>query len=350
MNLYASATYRADLEAALSAAPCVERLKNTAILITGASGLIGSYLVDMLLTYNRLAGAEIRIYAMGRSEARLKERFDSAKTDHLTYVEHDVTEELSLDVSVDYIIHAASNAHPAAFGTDPVGTVLSNVIGTGHLLRYGREHGAKRFLFVSSGEVYGQWDGAVDSFSEDYCGYVDSLQPRSCYPVGKRAAETLCASYTQQYGLDTVLARPCHTYGPNVTASDNRATVQFMDRAIKGQDIVVSSTGKQLRSYCYVADCAAALLTILLCGRSTQAYNIATTGAMVTIGEFAAMVASQAGRSLIYAHPEKVTRAKRLPPVKQVLSAQKTEGLGWKGRYSVEEGIAHTLAVLNEAR
>lgn len=348
MNYYKSKTYLNDLKSALKDVSGLSGLKDSAILVTGASGLIGSYLVDMLLTYNRLENANIRIYALGRSEQRLRERFDGAKTEKLIYVEHDVCDEMELDTEIDYIIHAAGNAHPAAFSADPVGTILSNVQGTENLLRFGSAHGAKRLLFVSSGEVYGQCDEKTESFREDYSGYVDPLVARSCYPTGKRAAETLCVTYTEQFGLDTVIARPCHCYGPNVTTEDNRATVQFINKAMDGENIVVSSTGKQLRSYCYVADCVAGLLTVLLMGRSGEAYNIATSGVTVTVGEFAAIVASQSGRALVYAHPEKVTRAAKQPLVRQVLCTDKVEKLGWKGRYTVEEGVARTMAVLSE--
>ena len=348
MNYYKSKTYLNDLKSALKDVPGLSGLRDSVFLITGASGLIGSYLVDMLLTYNCLENANIRIYALGRSEERLRERFDGAGADALVYIAQDVCEKIELDAEVDYIIHAASNAHPAAFSADPVGTILSNVQGTENLLRFGSDHGAKRLLFISSGEVYGQCDENTDAFREDYSGYVDPLQARSCYPTGKRAAETLCVTYTEQYGLDTVIARPCHCYGPNVTATDNRATVQFIDKALKGENIVVNSTGRQLRSYCYIADCAAALLTVLLLGRSGEAYNVATSGVTVSVGEFAAIVASQSGRALVYAHPEKVTRAAKQPLVRQVLCTDKVEKLGWKGRYSVEKGVAHTMAVLKE--
>lgn len=348
MKYNTSQTYQNDLKTALGDIPSLGRLKNRSILITGASGLIGSYLVDMLLTYNRLEKANITIYALARSTARLKERFGETEQEHLVYVEQDVCDTITLETNVDYIIHAASNAHPAAFRADPVGTILSNVQGTEQLLRFGSAHGTRRLLFVSSGEVYGQCDKNTTAFHEDYSGYVDPLQARSCYPTGKRAAETLCVTYTEQYGLDTVIARPCHCYGPNVTRTDNRATVQFIDKALRGEDIVIQSTGRQLRSYCYIADCCAAILTILLLGGSGEAYNVANSEATVTVGEFAAIVASQSGRALIYEHPEKMTDIANTPMIRQVLGAEKVERLGWKGRYSVEEGIAHTLRVLRE--
>ena len=168
-------------------------------------------------------------------------------------VEHDVNIIPKFDFPVDFIIHAASNAYPAAFNADPVGTIMSNILGTKNMLDYALNHSAKRFLFLSSGEVYGQGDLSVDAFDEKYSGYVDPTSPRSCYPNSKRCAETLCVSYTKQYGLDTVIARPSHTYGANFTELDNRANVQFVNRAIKGDDIVLLSAGNQLRSYTYIA-------------------------------------------------------------------------------------------------
>lgn len=346
MNLYNSETYKKDIETAISSVVGIEKLDGASVLITGASGLIGSFLVDVLAFYNRKNNAGIKIYATGRSIERLEKRFSGLEKDELILVEHDVNKIPDFDFSVDYIIHAASNAYPAAFNDYPVDTVMSNVSGTYNLLEYGRNNSAKRFLFVSSGEVYGQGDVSLDSFSEDYSGYVDILQPRSCYPAGKRTAETLCVSYTKQYGLETVIARPCHTYGPNATSSDNRANVQFVNNVLEGNDIVLNSAGNQMRSYNYVADCVSAILTVLINGESANAYNIANSGVRTTIAGFAQELAAQTGHKLIFAKPDEVALAQRTPVAKQVLDSTKLESLGWKGSYSLSDGVAHTLAVL----
>lgn len=346
MNLYNSETYKKDIETAISAVVGIEKLNGASVLITGASGLIGSFLVDVLAFYNRKNNAGIKIYATGRSIERLEKRFSGLEKDELILVEHDVNKIPDFDFSVDYIIHAASNAYPAAFNDYPVDTVMSNVSGTYNLLEYGRKNSAKRFMFVSSGEVYGQGDVSLDSFSEDYSGYVDILQPRSCYPAGKRTAETLCVSYTKQFGLETVIARPCHTYGPNATSSDNRANVQFVNNVLEGNDIVLNSAGNQMRSYNYVADCVSAILTVLVNGESANAYNIANSGVRTTIAGFAQELADQTGHKLIFAKPDEVALAQRTPVAKQVLDSTKLESLGWKGCYSLSDGVAHTLAVL----
>src|SRR5699024_8541963 len=120
----------------------------------------------------------------------------------------------------------------------PVDTLLGNVTGTDHFLEYARTHGTKRFLYVSSGEMYGQPDASderlKDGFYESYCGSVDYSDPRSCYPSGKRAAETLCQSYISQYDMEAVIVRPCHCYGPTQTESDTRAVSQFIRMGIAG--------------------------------------------------------------------------------------------------------------------
>lgn len=347
ISLYDSKTYISDLQEAARNTIGMEKLKNTRILITGATGTIGSFLVDMLLQYNKTEQANITVYAAGRSLERLKERFCRVETSDLHYVWYDVLKPLDFDFPIDYIIHAGGNAHPVAFNRDPVGTIVGNINGTYVLLEYGRLHGVKRFCYVSSGEIYGQGDPGLIFFDEEYSGYVDPTSPRSCYPVSKRAAETLCVSYSKQHGVETVIVRPCHTYGPGMTDTDSRAHAQFIRNVLKGEDIVLKSSGSQMRSYCYIADCATAVLTVLLHGNSGEAYNSANPDSQITIAGLAQIIARNAGRKVVFTNPDTGDMANRTPIMKQVLSSDKIEGLGWKGRYTVEKGIAHTLAILH---
>lgn len=348
MSLYDSQTYLKDLEEAAKNSINLEQIKNKSILVTGATGTIGSFVVDMLLHYNRTDKAGVKVYALGRSINRLAERFGKAKTESLIYVEHDVCNQISFDFPLDYIIHTAGNAHPAAFNGDPVGTIIGNVTGTYSLLEYGRKHGAKRLLYVSSGEVYGQGDLSLNEFEESYSGYLDTMLPRSCYPSSKRTAETLCASYSKQYGLETVIVRPCHTYGPSITASDSRANAQFFRNVINNEDIIMKSAGLQMRSYCYIADCASAIMTVLIAGKSGEAYNIANRNARITIAGLAVVIAEKAGRKVVFTDPNTDDLANRTPIAKQVLSSKKLESLGWEGKYGIKEGISNTLAILQE--
>lgn len=348
MSFYNSESYKKDIEIAVKATVGLEKLFGSSVLIAGGSGLIGSFMADMLLYANKYMNADITVYAMDLSGERLAARYAGADLEKLRFVEHNVNELPDFDFSVDYIIHAASPAFPAAFNSDPVGTVMSNILGTKYLLDYGRDHGAKRMLYISSGEVYGQGDLSLESFEESYAGYVDPTSARSCYPNGKRTAETLCVSYTKQFGLDTVIVRPSHTYGPTVTKADNRANAQFVNKGLAGEDIVLNSAGNQLRSYTYLADSASAILSVLTSGESCNAYNIANSQSRTTIAGYAKEVAAQTGTKVVFADPDEVAKAEMTPIAKQVLNSAKLESLGWKGQFSVEEGIRHTLAIMRE--
>lgn len=346
MNLYKSETYINDLDRTLRAVVNLQEIQGKEVLVTGATGTIGSFLVDVLMRFNAVDNAGITIYAAGRSIDRLSKRFDFIKNDMLRYIAYDVRKPVSFDFSVDYMIHAAGNAYPAAFNGDPVGTIMGNVTGTYALLEFGRMHGARRLLYVSSGEVYGQGDLSLEEYDEEYAGYLDSMSPRSCYPLSKRVTETLCASYSRQYGMETVIVRPCHTYGPGITEGDNRANVQFIRNVLDGKDIILKSAGTQMRSYCYIADCVSAVLTVLLNGENGEAYNSANPDARVTIAEFAQAAAEIAGKKVIFENPSAEELADQTPIAKQVLSSKKVEKLGWKGCFSLYEGVAHTIAAL----
>lgn len=345
MSIYESSTYCADLKQAIKNSIGLEILKGKSVLITGATGTIGSFLADMLIEYNK-TGAGIVIYVAGRSIKRLKERFECANTSYINYVEHDVMKKINFEFTVDYIIHAGGNAHPVAFNSDPVGTIVGNILGTYNLLEYSKNNGVKRFCYVSSGEVYGQGDVSLEAFDENYSGYLDQMSPRSCYPTSKRTAETLCASFSKQYGLETVIVRPSHTYGPGITGSDSRANVQFIRNVLNGDDIVLKSAGSQLRSYNYIADCASAIYTVLIKGNSGEAYNIANPNVRITIAELAQIIAICAGRKVVFENPTALDIANRTPIAKQVLDTEKIEKLGWKSVYSAEMGVKHTLDIL----
>ena len=170
--------------------------------------------------------------------------------------------------------------------------------------------------------------------------------PRSCYPAGKRVTENLCASYTKQYGLETVVIRPCHTYGPCITLSDNRANVQFFRNVLNGENIVMKSTGSQMRSYNYIADCASALFTVLINGNSGEAYNTANPDARCSIADFARTIAKEAEIKVVFADPDAADIANRTPIAKQVLSSRKIESLGWRGSFPLEVGIKHMISML----
>jgi len=279
---------------------------------------------------------------MENLEKRFEDNLDNSFLHLLTY---DVDKDIPFDQGFDFIIHAASNAYPAAFSANPVGTITGNVIGTLNLLNYGLSHGTKRLLYVSSGEVYGQLPNDTPMFTEDMSGYVDPTQVRSCYPASKRLAENLCVSFSRQFGLDTVIVRPCHTYGANVTSKDNRATVQFFNDVLNSRDIVLKSEGKPIRSYMYVADSVAAILSVLLVGESGNAYNISNPDSIVSIREFAELTAELSGRKVVIQLPAEKP-VDDTPITRQVLCADKLSAIGFRSAFTCREGIESSLAIM----
>ena len=317
----------------------LEKLSGSNILVTGATGLIGGCLVEALMLNPQ---RDYAVYASGRNQERAQERFKSFADDKgFHFIQHDVLKPLQGDVRFDYVIHAASNASPNFFAQKPVEVIKSNIDGVTHLMEYGLDHGMRRFLYVSSGEVYGEGDGRA--FTEDYSGYVDCTKSRSCYPSSKRAAETLCVSYAAEYGADVVIARPCHVYGPYFTEQDNRVYAQFIRNVLHGENIIMKSTGEQFRSWCYVVDCVSALLHILLKGESGEAYNIADASSNISIRELAETIASIGGCKVVIDVPDAEEKKGYNVVTKSVFDTGKISKLGWMSRTTIEDGIRHII-------
>jgi nucleoside-diphosphate-sugar epimerase len=172
---------------------------------------------------------------------------------------------------------------------------------------------------------------------------VDILNPRAAYPSGKRAAETLCASYGDQFGTDTVIVRPGHVYGPGVKESDTRASADFSRRAARGEAIIMKSAGAQLRSYCYALDCASALITVLIAGKSGEAYNISNRDSVVSIRDMAEALAEAGGVPVRFENPSDLEKKGYNLMDNSGLDASKLEALGWKACFSLAEGAKSTV-------
>ncbi len=250
-----------------------------------------------------------------------------------------------LSEHVDFIIHAASPAYPAVFAKFPVETMTANFLGTLNLLDLAKQNRAK-FIFVSSGEIYGEMDKETKN-EQDY-GYVDSMRARSCYPNSKRAAETLCAAFADEYDVKAIVVRLSHVYGPTMTDNDNRVSSDFIRKAKIGENLVMRSTGTTVRSYTYVLDVVSGIICTLQKGKSGEAYNIADENKVVSIRQLAEITAKAGNVTFKIDVPEVLDKG-ATTITRQVMSGAKLRELGWKCKYDFLNGVKTTLECMSEA-
>lgn len=339
-----SPSLRSDLDRVAAAFPLWDELAGARVLVTGASGLIGSYLAE-LLQHPAARDRGIVPVLAGRSLCRLRERF-GAGPELLEYRE--ATELTTAVQRSRVVIHAAGTATPAGIAADPVGTMETHLAQLGQLLSAAVT--GTRVVVVSSAEVYGQVPGAT-ALREHDLGWLDLLAARSSYPVAKRAAETLLASHAAQYGVDGVVVRPGYVYGPTMRPDDDRVVPQFVRAGLAGGPIVLSGDGTSVRSYVYVADCVTGILTAALRGAPTTAYNIADPDGVVSIRELAGLVGGLTGAAVTFANPDHAgAPAPGRPVSRVVLDPGALLGLGWRPTTSLPEGLAVTAAAAAASR
>ena len=349
MNIYDSRLWISDLDETIASLPELEKLAGSRVLITGCTGLICSAVVDVLIRWNETHGEKIHILAGGRSEEKVAKRFAPfADKAWFSYLRYDATStENALDCACDYIIHGASNASPDKIVREPVETMLSNFIGIRFLLDQARENRAGRILYISSSEVYGRKEQDRPSRIDEY-GWIDLLNPRSSYSIGKCAAETMCVSYNDEYGTDSVIIRPGHIYGPTALPQDNRVSSAWAYAVARGEDIVMKSDGSQIRSYCYCLDSASAILKVLLCGETSHAYNISNPDSIISIRDMAEILTKSAGVNLRLEVPSEAEKKGFNPMTNSSLDSTELLALGWKGLFDAERGFSHTMQILKD--
>ncbi|WP_302489655.1 NAD(P)-dependent oxidoreductase [uncultured Mitsuokella sp.] len=351
MKVYEHPLYIEDVKFVAATHLPWKKLTNKSVLISGATGLIGSFLIDVLMMRNTVYHQNITIYAMGRSLAKAKQRFNYFYSDLFHFKEHDINNPLANDfirTDLNYVLHLASNTHPLAYATDPIGTITTNIIGLKNMLDFSTCHRVNRFAFASSNEIYGKNRGDVEFFDEDYCGYINSNTLRAGYPESKRCGEALCQAYKSQEKLDVVIPRFTRSYGPTLLSTDTKAMTQFLRNAINHEDIVLKSEGLQYFSYTYVADAVSALLTILLNGVTGEAYNIANIKSDIRLKDLATIIASKVGKKVIFQLPDKTEASGYSTANKARLSSTKITALGWKAQYDIETGIQRTITILQD--
>ncbi len=352
MDLLQNTKYLEDIEKVAGLDLPWDKLKGKTVLMSGATGLIGSFLIDVLRFRNANSGDNIKVVGLGRSRERVLARFGlTDNTSDFVAVTQDVNDvpgDSLKSIKADYVLHLASNTHPLQYSTDPIGTIITNIIGLKNMLDYSTDCGAKRFLFASSVEVYGENRGDTERFSEDYLGYIDCNTLRAGYPESKRAGEALCQAYMKQKGLNIVIPRLSRTYGPSMLKTDTKAISQFIKKGVEKENIILKSEGNQLYSYSYVADAVSGLLYCLLKGESGEAYNIADPGSDITLKDLAGLIADYSGKEVVFEIPDATEAAGYSKATKAILEASKLRTLGWNSEYDMKNGLIRTIDILRE--
>ena len=334
-----------------------ERLRGKTVLVTGAGGFIGSHLVLAMLVRNDEffdESNEINVIALVRNKEKAYAKFgDALKRYDLSLNVSDVTKFINIP-RADFIIHAASQASNIQFENDPVGTINANLSGTANVLELAKECGAVT-LIVSSLKVYGALRTGNDRIYESDIGVIDHTSYKNCYAIGKRASETLAASYAKQYSMDIKIARPSYIYGAS-SLDDDRVWAQFIANIVRKQDILLKSSGAPLRSFCYVTDTCLALLKIMLDGENITPYNIANKASDVTIRGFARAaceVFPERDMHLSFANKadeaEPVRDTSPNAPTPEILDSERLLSLGWEPKVDLHEGIRRAVTILEEA-
>lgn len=340
MNGYSNKIIQEDLHMIYEEDLDWNSFSNKSILITGATGLIASYLTFFFVYLKRKGNILIDITVLCRTKEKAISLFgDLLSSGDIRIIYQDICEPLP-SYHYDYIFHLAGNASPHYIKNDPVGILKANVLGTINVLESAKASNAKVF-FASTREVYGKVEGK-SSLSEIDFGVLDSMEPRSCYPESKRAAETLMKSYFLQYNVPVYIARIAHTFGPGMaTQNDGRIMSDLVGNAIRKENVLLKSKGEALRAFCYVSDTIVGCLYILLKGEAGVAYNLSNEKEEISIKDLAEFIASYVGCEVKYDIQDNsgiYCNYKRIG-----LDTHRLEQLGWCPKNDLRNGLIKTI-------
>ena len=314
-------------------------IANSTILVTGATGLIGSMTCRTLSYLSAKKGLNLKILALVRNIDKAKNLLDDVlQFDNIEFVESDIVKSLDeIKDTVDYIIHTACPTASNVFVGKPVETILSIVQGTANIMELARRCGIKSVVYLSSMEAYGQVLHENLLKPEDV-GYVNPLSLRSCYPEGKRMAENLCVSYFSEYEVPVKAVRLAQTFGPGILANDGRVFAQFMNSVKNEENIVMFTEGGSKRMYLDTMDAISAILVVLFKGESGQVYNVGNKHNYSSIREMAELVINAFGNGKSELVIDKTKDIGQYPPDNMLrLDVSKLEELGWMPKYSLKD-------------
>lgn len=313
-----------------------ELLQGKTILITGATGLIGSSLVKYLTSLHEGVDNPVQVIGLVRNLKKAETIFKGIQ--NIRFVVCDVLETISIEEPIDFIVHAASQTSSKSFINSPVETIKVAVQGTINMLEFARINKVSSFVYLSTMEVYGA-PITDEKINEAYHTNLDTMAVRSSYPESKRLCESICTAYYTEYGVPSKVVRLTQTFGPGVSYRDGRVFAEFARCVIEEKDIVLHTKGETKRNYLYSTDAAEAILTVMLHGESGQAYNAANEGTYCSIAQMAQMVADVCAKGKIKVRFE-LGDSKEYgyaPVLKMNLDTSKIQSLGWKPEYGLEE-------------
>lgn len=310
-----------------------QELGNTTFFISGATGLIGSQIVRLLLYLNDTYSLHLKIVCLARSWDRLRVVYETELLAHpaIEVVIGDVCQSIGYEGHVDYLIHGAAMTASAAFVTSPVEVIRTNVEGAFQMLEFCRKKEVRSAAYLSTMEVYGNITTEIP-VTEETLGPLDILSPRSSYPQSKRLCETLCAAYSHEYNVPVKIVRLTQTFGPGVSFDDTRVFAQFARAAYRREDIVLHTEGKTKRNYLFVIDAVMAILTVLLRGSDGTSYNAANEEIFLSISQMAHFVAQKIAHNQISVRYEikEDTSAGYAPSICLPLDTFRLKALGWR--------------------
>lgn len=320
-----------------------EIFRNKTVLVTGATGRLGMYIVEALNKADIDWNLNLNILAMARSEKKLREIFgEELNLPNMHVIVQDITEPIQWDGDVNYIFHTAGAASPMDFSNEPINTLWGHVQGTRNVLEFAKDKKTEKILYVSTVEIYGEWKEDRGIKEED-AGPMRCDNARACYPEAKRLCETMFACYEAQYGVSYVGVRLCHTFGPGISLEDGRAFAQFINNVVKGEDIVLQSDGSAVRTYTYVADAIGAMFLAFTKGKEHY-YNIANLNNLISIKDLAELIASLDPKgkcTVTYAKEE--SGLKYLPFKLGIMDIDRILSLGWRPQVDLKNAFRYTL-------
>jgi dTDP-glucose 4,6-dehydratase len=326
-------------------------LNNSSVLITGATGLIGSQLVKVLSCLNRIKNVNITIYALVRDMQKTQKIFGKLhEHEKIHLVVHDICQKLTIPEKIDYIIHGASITASRSFVEKPVETIDTAYMGTHSLLDFAKEKQIKGFVYLSSMEVFGITDDRLVEVKEIDYGYIDILNPRSSYSESKRMCECLCACYVYEYGLPVKIARLTQVVGAGMDYQDTRVTAQFARSVLENKDIVLKTEGKTLRPVVYTRDAIAGVFTVLLKGTNGQAYTVANEATAISIRETAELIINKIADNKIKLVVDIDIPIEYAPNLNLNLNLNTTKlkALGWRAEVGLEEAYRRMIDSMRE--